>query len=203
MNDLFLANEDDVIFKYALIFLYSVFTIIRSYYGRIVRKEGGEVVSMESDLSSVILRVLIVIETVVFLLFIRNFSPLLWAKLPFPPEVRWIGFGIGVLSLLLFVSVHQVMRSNFSSILLIRENHELIDKGPYKRIRHPMYTAFFLLHFSVFLVSSNWIMGIIWIGGISLVIALRIKREEAMMIKQFGEKYREYQKRSALFLPKI
>ncbi len=57
-----------------------------------------------------------------------------------PDPVRWIGitgFGFG---LILFWRVHKTLGENWSPILEIRRNHKLITDGPYKYVRHPMYT---------------------------------------------------------------
>ncbi len=85
----------------------------------------------------------------------------------------------------------------------IRAEHQLIEEGPYRRVRHPMYTAFILLGLGFFLLSWNWLIGGAWLAPSVLVITRRIPQEEAMMAEQFGEDYEEYKARTGRFLPKM
>jgi hypothetical protein len=98
--------------------------------------------------------------------------------------------------------VHLFLGKMFSHTLVIRDDHSLISNGPYRFIRHPMYTAFIIFHVSIFLIIGNWFYGIVWIGGLFFVLALRIRKEEEMLLEVFNEEYESYMQRTgALFFP--
>ena len=193
----------EFLFKIILIVEYSIFTIIRAQYYRLARKAGYRTITEESKSYSLLLGLLITYEVVTFFIYLLYPWALLWAAMSLPLWLRWTGVFIGITALLLFIWVHRSLGSNFSTSLRIKDGHTLVTSGPYRWIRHPMYTAFYLLHFSAFLLMANWFIGITWIAGLTMIIALRIRREEAMMIEKFGESYRYYMMSTSRFIPPI
>lgn len=116
---------------------------------------------------------------------------------------RYLGIGIAIFSLWLFYSVHKTLGRNWSPVLDIRENHGLVKEGPYKRIRHPMYTQIWLWIIAQFLISSNWIVGLFGVITWSTLYFIRVPKEEEMMEEEFGEEYREYKKETGRIFPKF
>jgi protein-S-isoprenylcysteine O-methyltransferase Ste14 len=78
-----------------------------------------------------------------------------WFAMNLPFYVRYFGIGLSLFSLWLFYWVHKTLGRNWSPVLEIRENHQLIKNGPYKKIRHPMYTQIWLWVIAQFLITSN------------------------------------------------
>ena len=62
--------------------------------------------------------------------------------------------------------------------------------GPYHWVRHPMYTVLYMHLFAVLLLTRNWLIGGVFLLAMTLIIAQRLKREEATMIETFGDTYR-------------
>ena len=159
----------------------------------------------ESKIRLSLLQIYIGITVILFFLYI--FWPHWfdnWSKINFYLIwLSWVGVAMGFLSLVYFIRVHIFLGKYFSYTLKILDDHVLITNGPYRFIRHPMYLAFLILHSAVFLVIGNWFFGIIWIGGLSLVLILRIPKEEEMLIDAFGEDYIEYRDRTGLLWPPI
>jgi len=79
----------------------------------------------------------------------------------------------------------------------------LIMSGPYRCVRHPMYTAFFLIGLALLLLSSDWLLGAGLIAGISAVMLSRLRNEERVMVERFGSQYRAYMERTGRFLPRL
>lgn len=120
-----------------------------------------------------------------------------------PDLVRWIGitgFGSG---LVLFRWVHRTLGKNWSPILEIRRNHKLIVNGPYKCIRHPMYTQIWIWVICQWLILSNWIVGIVGILTWTTLYVIRISEEEKMMIEEFGQEYEDYIKKTKRIIPGV
>lgn len=126
-----------------------------------------------------------------------------WAAVPLPDVLRWVGLALGWLAVALLAWIHHALGSNFSPTLRIRTAHQLVLRGPYRWVRHPMYSAMFLLHTAYFLISANWLIGALGIAVISLVVLLRTSSEEAMLVEHFGDDYRAYMERTGRFLPRL
>ena len=109
----------------------------------------------------------------------------------FPSWLRWAGFAVGLASLGFLAWTQVTLGKEWSPQLQLRTQHRLITIGPYAKVRHPLYTAMIGYGTGVALVTANWV----FIGLIVLMIAglaLRVPKEEQMMLNKFGEEYRDY-----------
>jgi len=82
------------------------------------------------------------------------------------------------------------------------EEGKLVQTGIYRHIRHPQYIGFFLITFGMML---EWVtIPLLILYVLLLVLYYRLaKREEADMVKEFGEEYIEYKKRTKMFIPHL
>jgi protein-S-isoprenylcysteine O-methyltransferase Ste14 len=117
-----------------------------------------------------------------------------------PEWLRWLGAGLMLAGNALFISSHAALGKNWSPALEIRPEHQLVDWGIYRWIRHPMYTGFLLFGFGMLLLSAN-AFGCAYILVIGVMILTRLSDEEAMLIEIFGEKYILYQSKTAALIP--
>jgi protein-S-isoprenylcysteine O-methyltransferase Ste14 len=126
-----------------------------------------------------------------------------WSELPLPDAVRWLGVTLFFASLVLLVWVHITLGRNFNTTLVLRADHELVVRGPYRYVRHPMYSAFALLFSGMFLLSANVLLGIL--GGVIFffLVFSRTPREEAQLAERFGEAYEAYRARTGALWPKF
>ncbi|MFW9831724.1 MAG: isoprenylcysteine carboxylmethyltransferase family protein, partial [Candidatus Thorarchaeota archaeon] len=126
----------------------------------------------------------------------------LWFYLPFPSFIRWLGVILGISILPLLIWIHNTLGHYYAAELRIRDKHMVIMVGPYSRIRHPMYTVFILFSLSTILIISNLFVTIFAFLIIIMLYPIS-KREEQMLITQFGDQYREYMQRTGRFLPPL
>lgn len=126
-----------------------------------------------------------------------------WALVPFSPAVRWSGAGLVVLGLALLAWVHVALDRNFSPMLRIRADHTMITHGPYRWVRHPMYTAFLMLMGGYFLLTGHVLLFLTALGMLVTILAVRTPREEAMLVGRFGDAYRAYMARTGALLPRF
>jgi protein-S-isoprenylcysteine O-methyltransferase Ste14 len=91
----------------------------------------------------------------------------------------------------------------WSHSLDLRKDHKLVMTGIYEKLRHPMYSAFWLWALAQPFLLANWIAGFSGLVGFGTLYFLRIGEEEAMMEERFGEEYRTYRKRTARIIPGI
>lgn len=193
----------DLVCKIVLIVLYSLFSIIRIEYYRRARKSGYKTVIEESKHYSIWLSIFICYEVFTFFAYILFPEALAWGALPFLPWLRLAGAFLGILALSWFVWIHQTLGNNLSVRLRIKDSQYLVTDGPYRWVRHPMYTAFYVLHVAAFLLTANWFIGVTWMAGLTAIILLRVKREEEMLLLRFGDKYVTYMKQTGRFVPHI
>jgi protein-S-isoprenylcysteine O-methyltransferase Ste14 len=125
------------------------------------------------------------------------------ANYPLPIFVPWCGTAIMIIALWLFWRAHADLGLNWSITLEMRKDHELVTRGIYRRIRHPMYAAIFLFAIAQGFLLHNWLAG--WGGFVSFtaLYLFRVGREEKMMREFFGEPYRDYMQRTGRLLPRL
>lgn len=126
-----------------------------------------------------------------------------FAEYPFRPVQAWLGLIAAVAALVMFRLTHKALGRNWSVTLEVRQSHKLVTAGIYRRIRHPMYTAFWLWAVAQALLLPNWIAGLSGLIGFGTLYAFRVGREERLMLETFGEDYRAYMKQTARLVPWI
>ena len=105
------------------------------------------------------------------------------------------------LGLWLFWRSHADLGESWSVTLELNADHRLVTRGVYRLVRHPMYASFFVLGIGQALLMANWIAGFAGLASTALLVALRLPKEEAMMIGQFGDEYRGYRERTGALVP--
>jgi protein-S-isoprenylcysteine O-methyltransferase Ste14 len=91
---------------------------------------------------------------------------------------------------------------NWSATVTVKEGHELIRTGPYRRIRHPIYTGMLLAFAGTALALGEYR------GVLALLIAgtgffLKARKEERYLIQEFGEPFQEHLRHTGMFFPKL
>jgi protein-S-isoprenylcysteine O-methyltransferase Ste14 len=123
------------------------------------------------------------------------------ADYPFRPAQAWLGVAVALAALAMFRLTHRALGRNWSVTLEVRESHRLVTDGVYGRVRHPMYTAFWLWALAQALLLPNWVAGPSGLVGFGTLYCLRVGQEERLMLEAFGEAYRVYMKRTARLIP--
>jgi protein-S-isoprenylcysteine O-methyltransferase Ste14 len=108
-----------------------------------------------------------------------------------------------VIGLWLFHRSHADLGTNWSVTLELREQHRLITQGVYRHIRHPMYLAIALYSIGQALVIPNWMAGPSNLIAFAILLALRLRAEETMMVEEFGDEYAAYSARTKCFIPGV
>jgi len=187
-------------FHLSFVVLFILLMVIRGYYHRQSIKYGGKAEFKENKW----IRIVIAVPLVYFLVrYMIEPEFLAWADFSIYVWLQWLGLVLGVLSIFLTVWIHVNLSINFSSLLHVREGHTLVTTGPYKWVRHPMYTVLFVHFLSILLLTRNWIIGLVPIVIFVLVVAGRLKNEEKLMTETFGDEYRRYMEHTGRFLPGI
>jgi protein-S-isoprenylcysteine O-methyltransferase Ste14 len=126
-----------------------------------------------------------------------------WSTVALPDWLRFLSLPLGLAVIAGMAWVHRSLSKNFSGKLEIRDDHTLITSGPYRWVRHPMYTAVITLFLAVFLLTANWFIGLGGLATVASVIVARTPKEEAMLVETFGDAYREYMRRTPRYIPRV
>jgi protein-S-isoprenylcysteine O-methyltransferase Ste14 len=124
-----------------------------------------------------------------------------FADYAFRPAQAWLGLLFAIAALVMFQLTHRALGRNWSISLDVREDHQLITDGIYRKIRHPMYSAFWLWAVAQALLLPNWVAGFAGLIGFGTLFFGRVAREERMMLETFGDGYREYMARTGRVIP--
>jgi protein-S-isoprenylcysteine O-methyltransferase len=89
--------------------------------------------------------------------------------------------------------------SNWSAQPALKEGHELVTSGPYRYVRHPIYTGILLALLGSVLPASA-IFAAIWVAAL-VTFLVRIRIEEALMTRQFPDQYPDYKQRTKRLIP--
>jgi len=125
-----------------------------------------------------------------------------FADYTLPTWAGWLGVLLTAGAVFVFWRAHADLGLNWSPTLEIREKHELITRGIYGVIRHPMYASQWLLVIAQPLLLHNWIAGFLNLLVFIPFYLLRVKAEEQLMIEQFGDQYRAYMQKVGAVFPK-
>ncbi len=175
--------------------------IIRSPFDRAQRKEK-KIIQLKTKLENILL-VMLTLGGLV-LPFIYSFTNLIvFANFSLPTWSQWFGAFLLASGILFFWRSHLDLGINWSPSLEIREKHNLVTHGIYKRIRHPMYTSLWIMSLAQPLLLPNWISGF---GNLVFFIPFyffRVSEEEKMMTETFGKEYEEYVQKTGSIFPKL
>ena len=116
-----------------------------------------------------------------------------------PPALGWAAAAFTAIGIGFAVWARVYLGRNWSPRPAVKEHHELVTTGPYAYVRHPIYTGIMLATLGTALVGT--IFGIVMFIVICITFALRIGKEEKLMLELFPRHYPEYQKRTKRLVP--
>jgi protein-S-isoprenylcysteine O-methyltransferase Ste14 len=196
--------ENDLIFRILVLLLLAGFAAHRGYSTRkFARPPADTVVERKADRMQRAAGVLAIPALLATLLYVVAPRWVAWASLPLPAWLRWAGLGVALAGFTLLQWAHVALGRNWSDTPRLLRGQTLVREGPYRRIRHPIYSAFLLILGSTLLLSANWLVGGLWIAAAALDIASRVRFEDAVLEAQFGDVYRAYAKETGALLPRL
>ncbi|MBE1160154.1 methyltransferase family protein [Dyella acidiphila] len=114
--------------------------------------------------------------------------------------IVWLGFALTVAGLAFTCWARVILGRNWSGVVQLKQDHELIVRGPYSIVRHPIYTGLLFAFLGTSLAIGEWrALLAALIVGLSFWRKLRL--EERWLCELFGEQYRNYMRRVKALVP--
>jgi protein-S-isoprenylcysteine O-methyltransferase Ste14 len=116
--------------------------------------------------------------------------------------IRYIGLVVYLVFSWIQVWSFKTLGDNYSQDIMIKKNHELVSKGPFKMIRHPQYMCQIFLDLGAAAATLGYIVGLLALIEIPIYI-MRASVEDKLLAKHFAERFSEYKKKSGFMFPFI
>lgn len=119
-------------------------------------------------------------------------------------SIQLVGFFIAIVGVIVSVSAREELGANWLHLAEyeLKKDHELVTSGIYAYIRHPIYAGMSLSYFGTQLVVGSYFL-FIFLLVYSIVANNQAKKEEKVLIERFGSRYKEYMKKTKMFIPYI
>jgi protein-S-isoprenylcysteine O-methyltransferase Ste14 len=120
---------------------------------------------------------------------------------------RWIPFVMGLVMMWAGIALREwavwTLGRFFTVVVRVAEDQSVVDRGPYRWVRHPSYTGLLLTLVGLGAALGNWVsvLALAVLPSIGLVIRIRV--EERALLAALGEPYQEYAGRHRRMLPGI
>ncbi len=195
---------NDNIFRILILVLMVTAFSISIYFRHKAQRKGGDTIdrTQEGVLLMIVLRVTGLGVWLSVLAYIINPEWVAFAALPFSDWLRWFGFVLALLALPLIIWMFRSLGDNITDTVQTRTNAQLVARGPYKYIRHPLYSIGALFFIGLMLMAANAL--ILIFGAVAFtMLMLRTPKEEEKLVQKFGDEYRDYMEHTARFIPGV
>jgi protein-S-isoprenylcysteine O-methyltransferase Ste14 len=115
--------------------------------------------------------------------------------------VFWAGVGLMVLASLLRRHCFRMLGDRFTAAVRVHAGQAVVERGAYRFVRHPSYTAGMLLYLGFGLGLTDWLSAAILVLASALTYGYRVSVEERALVATLGEPYLAYRGRTKRFVP--
>ena len=122
-------------------------------------------------------------------------------ELPLLDDVRWVGLGLAVAGGAFALWAMRTLGRHFDVELEVHEGHEVIDRGPYALVRHPIYTGLALHFIGACLATGSLILIVGTLGASFPAFYRRAAAEERLLSGRLGPAYAAYARRVPMLIP--
>jgi protein-S-isoprenylcysteine O-methyltransferase Ste14 len=137
-------------------------------------------------------------------------SALLFTFIPVPGLTGWflppvlsvalVGLSLQTASMLLYGWARQHLGDLWSGTVTILADHRVVGSGPYRLLRHPMYTAVLGMYAGA-AIASGQVHALLGFGLATLAYARKIRIEERALGESLGDAYRVYRRKTWALVP--
>ena len=127
-------------------------------------------------------------------------GPLAWRFVPDTPAIAWTGLALAAAGCAFAIWARLLLGGNWSSSVTVKRDHQLIRRGPYTIVRHPIYSGFLLGMAGTALALGEW-RGVAGLALAFIGWSTKSRIEEAFVVAQFGDVYTRYQREVKALIP--
>ena len=129
----------------------------------------------------------------------KNINNLLWQrKLP----LSILAVALVLIGLFILIWARSTLGANWNANVETKEWQALVQKGPYAKVRHPMYTGLVTMVLGSAL-SYGRMLGVVILVIFIVGFCLKALQEESILTKRYGNAYKEYRAKTKAFIPYI
>jgi protein-S-isoprenylcysteine O-methyltransferase Ste14 len=114
----------------------------------------------------------------------------------------YAGFGLTIIGLAFAVWSRFYIGKNWDGMVVLKENHQLMRRGPYGIVRHPIYSGFMLAT-----LGTAMVQGEVWrLSSVALIViawGYKARMEEKFLIERFGDQYEQYRRDVKALVPAV
>ncbi len=122
-------------------------------------------------------------------------------SLAVPEPLVWIGLVLGVGGVLFALAAIAALGRHYDLTLEVHRGHELVRAGPYRVVRHPLYTGLGLHSLGACLATGNVVFIVGTLAVTLPVFVARARTEERLMRDEFGAEYDRYAREVPMLVP--
>jgi len=128
-----------------------------------------------------------------------------WMRLRILPRDRWIadlGIGLTAAGLLFAIWARAYLGRNWSGAVTVKVGHQLIRTGPYRWVRHPIYSGLILALIGT-AINRGQLRGLIAVVLLWIGFTMKSRLEERFMTATFGQEYEEFRRTTGGIVPRL
>ena len=194
--------DDVTLLRWMVIALVPLLFVLATYRARAHRAGGAVSRQAEGPVILVGLRLAAILAFALLLWWLIAPDAPILLPASIPMALRYAGVAMAWSGLLLLWWVFHSLGLNLTDTVAVRAKATLVQHGPYRWVRHPLYTVAALILFGLVLAAASLSM-LFAVLAWHAAIAMRTPIEEAKLLERFGDDYRDYMRRTGRYLPRL
>ena len=131
-----------------------------------------------------------------------SIGPLGWRFLPVEIALTWAGIAMTAFGAALAIWARYTLGEYWSARVTLKEGHRIIRSGPYRFVRHPIYTGMLVASTGTALVVGEW-RAVLAVLTLLVVHSFKARREERLLTSEFGPEYLAYRRSTGFLFPRL
>ncbi len=135
-----------------------------------------------------------------FLFCVAAVHPFGMLLIPHTVITEYLGVAVCASGLLAAIWSRKTLGNDWSRDVEFKQEHKLVERGPYRFVRHPIYTSHLLMGLGTALASSR-LVAFAGLGFFFVGFWIKLKQEEGLLLRHFPEEYSAYKARVKALVP--
>jgi len=121
---------------------------------------------------------------------------------PFGPAAAYTGLALTVMGLGFALWARFTIGRNWSALITVQKDHQVVQRGPYAIVRHPIYSGFIVATVGAAIARGD-VAALVATTLVVFCWAYKARLEESFMIEKFGAEYEKYRRDVKGLIPGI